>query len=429
MPAMNWPTALFFGTWPPDQGPAHRAARVGEAGMLVAVMVLAALLPYGDVSTSREFGLFGGLLFVAVRMIALRRWDMPRTPLDVPLAVLVALALISLFSAVDPAYSWREIQGELIRTVLIFYLVVYAVRTPVRALWVFGALLAGDLVMVGYGLIEYFIHGGAVIRFDYQIFSLHASAPELWTYLIQVGPFLAAAVWWTRRRAVRWPLVLFLAAHVLAVYFTFGRAACGVVIIEAAMMLYFAGRPAKALLPALVALMVALALFFPRPTVYLSEGEAKRQAMEAAGVDDSYRLHAWKTALNHIAEHPILGAGYGRRSLLKARPQMDDHHIYLWHAHNTFLTVGVSLGLPGLIVFLFIIYRVYRWFWPPGGPDPDLIRAVRTAVVVMVTGFFVSNLTNDVYINDAAQLFWLLTGAGGSLLVYGASLEQCSKKE
>jgi O-antigen ligase len=67
------------------------------------------------------------------------------------------------------------------------------------------------------------------------------------------------------------------------------------------------------------------------------------------------RLVIWQESLQVIAEHPLTGVGVGN-----ATTEMGlQYHRWLT-VHNSYLQIGVELGVPGLIVFLLLLRTIWR---------------------------------------------------------------------
>ncbi|MFH1541085.1 MAG: O-antigen ligase family protein [Elusimicrobiota bacterium] len=135
------------------------------------------------------------------------------------------------------------------------------------------------------------------------------------------------------------------------------------------------------------------------------------------------RLWMWGTALKIMKEHPIIGVGYGNwekevkiyfenekeqypllwiisRSYKVGRSEKGILNVFKSHPHNTYLNVGVSEGLIGLILF------VLFWFGnsimafkrarmtEKGSTTYALNLAVGYSIIMlMIAGFFENNLT------------------------------------
>lgn len=83
-----------------------------------------------------------------------------------------------------------------------------------------------------------------------------------------------------------------------------------------------------------------------------------------SGNSVTMRIELAKTAVNIIKQNPWIGVGTGgQQKSFENHYQMSGSSIekeWQWlHAHNQFLSIGVCLGIPGLIYFIFSI-----WFVP-----------------------------------------------------------------
>lgn len=65
-------------------------------------------------------------------------------------------------------------------------------------------------------------------------------------------------------------------------------------------------------------------------------------------------------ALNYIVNHPLIGIGMGNYKYAQPGADTDTSGASFASAHNTYLELGVELGLPGLIIFLMILYSFLK---------------------------------------------------------------------
>jgi O-antigen ligase len=82
--------------------------------------------------------------------------------------------------------------------------------------------------------------------------------------------------------------------------------------------------------------------------------------LSAIGADPTGSAQArWEgtlAAVEHAVEHPILGAGLGMNILV-----LNESVGATWRAvHNTYLEYAVDLGLPGLILFVMLLWACLR---------------------------------------------------------------------
>ncbi len=112
----------------------------------------------------------------------------------------------------------------------------------------------------------------------------------------------------------------------------------------------------------------------------------------------SGRMETWKRGVKIMFMHPLLGVGVSGFETANG--------IYFggegsrWKAaHNSLIEVGAELGLPGLTMFVFLLWSSLRSMLrlgrsdilPPGHPGRDLAMAVAASLVGYVSaGFFLS---------------------------------------
>jgi O-antigen ligase len=133
----------------------------------------------------------------------------------------------------------------------------------------------------------------------------------------------------------------------------------------------------------------------------------RMSTISKGGSESSERTLIWKRSLRMISKNPFgygvnnFSSAYGR--YLENNPDAllddpDNWAIYAWKtAHNSFILIGVELGLLGLFIFLFLIYKTYNNFKKikkAFASDTDLHRYAEfyriSLVGFVVCGFFLS---------------------------------------
>src|SRR5215469_7225563 len=78
---------------------------------------------------------------------------------------------------------------------------------------------------------------------------------------------------------------------------------------------------------------------------------------DASGVWGA-RWPVWQAALRLILEHPVIGVGAG---VFEVAEGLSHGGAGKWStAHNSFLQIGAELGIPGLALFVFLLYRAVK---------------------------------------------------------------------
>ena len=131
------------------------------------------------------------------------------------------------------------------------------------------------------------------------------------------------------------------------------------------------------------------------------------------------RLDVWAAAIRMIERRPLTGLGFGRgieRHILRAEFPNRYHEYSLWHAHNVLLEVGVELGIPGMaLLILLLAATLYQGWKLARGPD-QIAAACGVALIAVVAGTLVRNMTDVLWVRQNSLLYW---GVVGALLAWG----------
>jgi O-antigen ligase len=107
------------------------------------------------------------------------------------------------------------------------------------------------------------------------------------------------------------------------------------------------------------------------------------------------RLNYWAASVGMFVDAPLFGKGPGafRQNLLQPdNPLRAETHK---HAHNEYLTLLSQHGVVGLILFLLLVYQIYR---QAGRHDPWLKGVVRFGLVI-----FLINAMTDSSLNNESE--------------------------
>jgi hypothetical protein len=124
-------------------------------------------------------------------------------------------------------------------------------------------------------------------------------------------------------------------------------------------------------------------------------GEHFLKAVYAEDQATGMRLGEYKDALRLIQEYPILGIGFG------GAPTSD---LYLG-VSSTYLLIAEEMGLVGLGIFLWLIWRVVRVGWDAVS-DPLVLTCLAAFVGMLVAAIFDRHYF-DLRFPHVAALLWL----------------------
>jgi O-antigen ligase len=71
-----------------------------------------------------------------------------------------------------------------------------------------------------------------------------------------------------------------------------------------------------------------------------------------ANIGQDTRLKLWRAGLRMIADHPVTGVGVGRFKMYALSYGADDDPELVHIAHNTYISIGAEMGVPGLVLYL-----------------------------------------------------------------------------
>ncbi len=178
-------------------------------------------------------------------------------------------------------------------------------------------------------------------------------------FLVLSSIFILSFTLYERNKKIRNSLFLILLLSVLSLIFTLSRS--GYLSLFLALILYnflylIKRKRVKSLFiyPLFIFLLLIIILFLIKiflPSIYLrilSIFWGKRDISIWA------RTLFWEKCIKIFLEKPLTGIGIGQFAFQKIS------HIHL-HAHNVFFNILAELGLPGLLLFLIIIYKIFEF--------------------------------------------------------------------
>ena len=107
-----------------------------------------------------------------------------------------------------------------------------------------------------------------------------------------------------------------------------------------------------------IQLKVVIAFLIIATLTYNITPEQSLQRFDTAGVDETSvnRIERWKDGVEIINDNPVLGIGYGNWVIYRAREQGLGGGL----PHNIFIQAGSELGYIGLIIFVLMIFNIFR---------------------------------------------------------------------
>ena len=294
-----------------------------------------------------------------------------RTAMDLPIALLLLMALLASLISVDPAMSRAKLWGLVLEAAL-FFGVVNAVR-DVKSLWAVVTVLVGLTAgvalfsLVGtdwdavrlvdlpwlYGRLPRLVQGlpGSGVPRASTLFHPR----EVGATLAMLLPIPIALLLFGSDRRLRLLSALALAAAVPVLLLTQSLQALLGLGLALLLIAVWRSRWALLVIPlGLLAIAAALWAYGPARAAF-----ALLSLDHPIGAGVVLRLDIWSRALAMVRDMPYTGIGLNTFPLIQAQfypgvllgPEV--------HAHNLVLHTAVDLGLPGLLAFLWLIVAFF----------------------------------------------------------------------
>ena len=356
-----------------------------------------------------------------------RRHVFTRTPIDLALLAFIGWVALTIPFAVSPLYSLKEF-AKLLQQGLIFYIIAYFFRdsrSGGRLAWM---LLGGLTIVSAYGIFQFGGLLGALPQ-EGELMLVESVTPgEVWltTYLVMLIPLSLALGLCVPRSSAKTIGLMTAGLATLCLLLTYSRAGLLALLCEAIALAWFMRRRAVVIgmaVSALVVVLGAAALFQYDATV---RGGWKSRPGVAVPLADTgtlaLRWEAWKFVTEQVSGHWLVGVGYGKDKQKEIYGHSPDAREGAGPArypgtHNTFLDIALGTGLPGLALFVWLMWRIARTAIAGFRQcEKPMARAVGLAVGVSVIGLAVRLQFDHMLIGTLAIQFWVLVAL--AMVVY-----------
>lgn len=366
---------------------------------LLPLAVLLFILPFPQTVALRLLALAIGLVLSAWTW---HKAGFPKIPARTVLLLWSGCALLSLATAVDPAYSLGEIKNEIGYAMAAFLSFVTLTRTREDAALLIVSLILGNLALTAFGLWDTYSAGKTA-----WVNGRAGGSGTYSTYLLALLPVLlwSGTVLEHKRR---WNLISgLIVLQLLVAVVVEQRAFWLVFALQALIALYLLRARGFIAISASRARAIGIAAIIVS-ALAVTGAAVKRQSL---GWEQDPRLATWTGVAAQILDQPLTGKGFGIETMKKAYPELlSKEYTAVWHAHNLFLNYGMSMGVPGMVAILGLFFALLRQFWLLSRTDDRIIAMAGICGVLLVIGVVARNLTNDFFQRDLALLFWAIAG-------------------
>lgn len=273
---------------------------------------------------------------------------------------IMVLAIITVPTALWPGQSFRMVLFGLSKTVLFFFLLLYCIRT-FRELRRLAWAAAGAAGVLGLAIVLLSAVGRASVGGTYD----PNDTAFVMVCLLPIVVMLMVAEEGRRR----WLLATVVGLCLLTIIRTGSRGGFVALLVVALILIAkLPSRKAGLRIGIVAGGALVFILFAPQSywdrivTIWGGESEVTRTDRYVAAGISGARWEVWKIGVQIMLENPLLGVGMGNFSVAEgmthAGRKLESNKFQA--PHNSFTQIGAELGVFGLGLLLYLLYRGVR---------------------------------------------------------------------
>lgn len=351
------------------------------------------------------------LLFWVVGMLVMRRFQLMRTPLNIPIAAFLIAAAIGVIMAVDFKHSLKGYMT--LGWISIFFLFVNNVKDVtqfkrlVRILIIIATIAGAYAIFQHFTRIDFFGNVKYVQRSFARSTGFFNSPQTFGNYILLVLPVVFGLSFYSNtRREKRW-LQLSGLIILTAIIFSYTR---GVWLGVIGGLIFMAILRSKKLLFALVTAIIVVSMFL----VFLPPSRVTQRVVgtfkSERPVGD--RIYFWQGSLRIIRDYPITGLGWEGFGIVYREYKPAEGRQLVCHAHNNFIDMAVDSGLLGLGIFIWLLITIYKvGFHIFKELEDGYFKGIAWGFLGSFTAFLIAGLTQYNFgDSEVVMLFYFLLG-------------------
>ncbi|MEK6651916.1 MAG: hypothetical protein AABY50_03200, partial [Nitrospirota bacterium] len=193
-----------------------------DNAIMLCLGILIFILPVAHTATIRSLALYIPIILLILRYSLTKNLIWRTTSFEWKFLAFFAVAAASLITSVDQRQSLKEIWGELITPIILFYTVYLSIRKERNAVLLLKILFLGSLVFSIYSFYDFQKHGGSWTGDAYRAGGLRdpGGGEVAGLYHTMVIPFLFWGLFYFKNRWQRIGLSALLIVNMAALHIT-----------------------------------------------------------------------------------------------------------------------------------------------------------------------------------------------------------------
>ncbi|HTP04399.1 MAG TPA: O-antigen ligase family protein [Nitrospirota bacterium] len=389
-------------------GRAQEQARVGDlpafffhaVTLTLGIYIFIISFPYR--TALQEICFYSSLAFLALLYGFKKQSISFNTPLTGPFLFFAVWVFGSLFFSINKQNSFHDFFAYLIKDMALFFLVYN----------IFGSkkkfVLLTWLIIVSAGIFSF----GGMIYFYWILkkpLGERLGLPEVGLGVNYIGYVTVLALAFSATHVLHFRTSLgtrisffSVAGATLATLFTVTK---GTILgCMPLLVILFAKKRVLVLVAVIVALLI---LAMPVKRMFTAD------TVTAMISEKNDRPMIWYNYIQMIKDYPVTGIGFGMQTytpeLLNSYAKKHYEMIQFYAPHNTFVDVAVRCGVPGLVLFLYILFAFFRTGLGLIRNSEDLfIRKWALCLMAVFASYLIQGLFSDLLLGIQIKYFFIL---------------------
>lgn len=352
--------------------------------------------------------LFGVFIF---NMIVKDDFKLKPLSADIPIIVFAVVITIATITSINISGSFRDLAIHL-SSLSLLVVMIFSIKDK-KDLNAFLTFFVFAQTLVGlYGISQYFtgieldpawVDEANNPEIFTRIYSVFGNPNILAEYLIMGIP-ISASLFFTSKKIIKKLLFLSTTAILLlTLVLTLSRGSWIGIVFAAFVFVFLINRK---LLLLSIPLGVVAVFVLPDSIIHRITSIGN-----LADSSNAYRIVIWTLTLKIIRENWLVGLGFGYAPF----KQVYESHIRtmpIFHAHNTYLEIFAELGIGGILLFLVLIFIIYKYSVLTIIKTNDkFIKYTTAAVLASISGLLIQGFVEHVlYLTTIIVTFWSLIG-------------------
>ncbi len=325
-------------------------------------------------------------------------------PKNTQLFYFLVFSLCVAFSAGFHQYDEYFVVLDLVKVLILYFLVIILVKTERQLLIVLFLILFLNIYSATYGIFQQF-RGGGIER----VAGLEGNPNYFSMNLILLIPLVLGFFQHYRSFLAKSFFAIVFILFLLAVIFSFSRAgALGLITVVLISLWRFFLKKTKFLLILVFLLVVAVSILFVPEDYWLRvQSIANLKDISIRG-----RIDGLVVGLQMMLNHPFIGAGIGKWPyeywpIAITMPLVETKFSIA--PHNGFIETGASIGIIGVTFFVLLLYSAFREFNKSQKifihNDKTLLAITTESLSIGLIGFLVCAMFAAIL---SLKIFWVI---------------------